>query len=145
MTDVTWPPIRYGIYGDELLLKRALNVRKGHCAAIKPHIQAMILLTKQAIFTAITWARRGNRHKLANLKPSDTRTKLSDYTRHLVAQNHRLAQSDRPKAAMLIIMQIRTTYAAGLHLDGYLSRYWRINGPFFDSQILCSMDNDRFH
>ena len=131
--------------GDQLLLKRALNMRKRHCAAVEPHIQTVILLTKQAIFTAITWPRRGNCHKLAHLKPGDTRTKLPDYTRHLMTQNHWLTQPDRPKPAMLIIMQIRAADAASLHLNRDLPHCWRAEGAFFNPQIFCSMDNNRFH
>ena len=53
--------------GDEIFLKSTLDMRKGHRAAVKAHVQAMVVLPFRAKIAGMTRLGRGYGHQLAGL------------------------------------------------------------------------------
>ena len=56
---------------DELLSKCTLNMREGHGAAEKSHVQAMVVLTQLTVSAGATRARRRDGNALAYFKVFD--------------------------------------------------------------------------
>ena len=120
----------------QLLAEGALNVRKRHGAAVKAHVQAMVLhagLAKTAVA-----ARAGRRYgdALAFCKTADFRAHGLHDTGDLVAQGHGLLDAHGAKAAVLVVVQVRAANAAKSH--GHQQLMLAHGGllPVFESQIL---------
>jgi hypothetical protein len=115
-------------FSDETLAKRSLNMRHWHCAAIKAHVQALVLLALQAIVTAIAGSARRNRDAVTDREAGYGRTQRLDGPSDLVTEDHGLAHPHGAEATMVEIMQIRSADAAGLDGDLDLARSQGVSG-----------------
>ena len=60
-----------------------------------------------------------------------------------MAENHRLLETDRAEAAVLVVMQVGAADAACREADFDLTRSWCIRpGHFFNPQIERSVNDD---
>jgi hypothetical protein len=125
-----------------MLLKGALDVRKGHGAAVKAHVQAMVVLPLRAKPAGMTGPRGGYGHQLARLEITGVFPKGSNHARNFMAQNHRLAQFDRSESTVMIIMEIRAADPARLHLDQHLTSGGGGNVLGFNAQVPGGVDDD---
>ena len=130
---------------DELFSKRALDMREGHGAAEKSHVQAMVVLPQLAVSAgaARTGWRDGN--ALAHFKVFDVSAKGTDHTRYFMPQCHGLFDSHSAKATVLVVMQIRTANATkgNIHPNLIGAHGGELGG--FDSQIFGRVANERAH
>jgi hypothetical protein len=127
---------------DKVLLKGALDMRKGHGAAVKAHVQAMVVLPFRAKGADLTGPGGGYGHQLALLQIAGVCSERANYARDLMAQYHRLAQFDRSKPTIMIIVEIRPADAARLHLDQHLTSARGGHLLWFNAQVTRGMDDD---
>src|SRR4029079_12366303 len=88
-------------FSDETLAKRALNVRHRHRAAIEAHVEAVVLLTLQAVLTSVAGPAWGNRDAIADREPGNRRAQRLDGTGNFVTEDHRLPPPPGAQAAMV--------------------------------------------
>ena len=132
-------------FGDELLAKSAIHMRHPHGAAIKAHVEALVLLALEAIFAGIARKRRRHRDPVADGEIPDAGAKFAHRAGHLMAKHHRMLDADRTKTAMIEIVEIGTADASCSDGDRDLAEarpQWLL---FFDAEILGGMDDDCFH
>jgi hypothetical protein len=129
-------------FSDETLAKGALNMRHRHRAAVKAHVQALVLLALQAIVASVAGPARRNRDAVTDRKPRYRRTQRLDGPGNLMTEDHGLAHPHGAEAAMVEIMQIRSADAAGLDGDLDLATC-RTSTPM--SAIRGSTDLARMH
>src|SRR6266481_4790686 len=116
-----------------------------HRAAVKAHVQALVLLALQAIDASVAGPARRNGDAVADREPGYGGTQRLDGPGNLVTEDHRLAHSHRAETAMVEIMQIRSADTAGLDGDLDLSRTGCLGLAFLDPKIAGSMNDDGFH
>ena len=130
---------------DDLLGKRALDVRKGHGAAVKTHVQAVVVLARLAKAAVAAGARGRNGDALALGHTAHTRAHTLDHARDLVPQCNGLLDAHGAKAAVLVVMQVRAANAAIGHIHAQL--VFAQSGQFgvFDAQVFGRMADNGFH
>ena len=104
-----------GGFSNEQLLECALHMGKAHGTAIEQHVEAVVLLALLAIRTLATGARRADGNHVANFDIGNACAQFGDFACYFVAEHHGFFQTDRAKAAVFIIVQVRAAYAAALN------------------------------
>ena len=127
---------------DQLFAERALDVGKRHGAAVKTHVQAVVVLTRLAKAAVGARARGRNGNALAHRQASHLRAQCLNDARHLMAQCNGLFDAHRAKTAVLGVMQIRAANAAIGHLHLNLMGLWRRQFARFQAQIPGAVAND---
>src|SRR6476659_8431318 len=125
--------------------ERLLNMRHWHCATIKAHVQALILLALQAVVTAVAGSARRNRDAVTDREAGYGRTQRLDGPSDLVTEDHGLAHPHGAEANMVEIMQIRSADTACLDGDLDLARARRLRFSLFNSKVAGRMNDDGFH
>jgi len=98
--------------GDKHLAEGALDMRKGHGAAVEAHVEALVVQPFLAIAAGPAWPRRRHGDELADVQPLDAGSERLHIGRDLVAEDHRLAQPHRAEAAVIVIVQVAAADAA---------------------------------
>ncbi|MNZ68232.1 hypothetical protein D3C78_864940 [compost metagenome] len=127
------------------LTESTLNMRERHGAAIKAHVEALVVQAFLAEAAGSAGAGRRNGHQTADLQPFDALAQFFDDGRDLMAQHHRLTKPHRAEASVIVIMQIAAANSAPDQTKPHFSRSRRFLGPFLDAHILGPMGNNRSH
>ena len=130
---------------DDLLAEGALDMREGHGAAEKSHVQAVVVLASLAEAALAAGPRGRNGDPLAYLQAGDCRAHCVDHARDFMAQGHGLADAHRTKAAVLVVVQVRATDAPKGDLDPQLLGPKLGQAGVFDAQVFCGMADDGSH
>jgi hypothetical protein len=120
----------------DLLAKSALNVREGHGAAVKAHVQAVVVLAGLAVAAMAAGPRGRDGDALPAHKPTDFGPPAVDDARDLVAQGQGLADAHRAKAAVLVVVQVRAADATESDFNAQLLVAQRRQFGGFDAQVL---------
>jgi len=132
-------------FNHQVLSKRALNVGKAHGAAVKTHVEAVVLMPFLAVNALSAGPRWRDGHALAGAQVLHRLAHLRHDARDFVAQHHGLLQAHRAKAAMLEVMQIRAANAAVCDVDAHLLGAEGIGGKGFDAQIHGGVTDEGLH
>ena len=132
-------------FGHELLAKGALDMGHRHRAAVKAHVEAVVLLALEAIFARVARPARRDGHPVADRQPGDAATESGYAARYLMTENHRLANTDGTEASMLVVVKIRAADAADLHCDLDLTGTHGVRLTVLDAQVALCMNYDRLH
>ena len=89
---------------DEPLAEGALDVREGHGAAVEAHVEALVRKALQAVFAGAAGAARRDGDAVADGEAFGPGADSDDAPGDLVAEDHRLAQSDGAEAAVVVIV-----------------------------------------
>jgi hypothetical protein len=118
---------------------------KAHGAAVKAHVQTLILAPREAEFASVAGPARADGDALADPHALRGRAYRFDNARDFMAKHHWLAQAHDAKPAMIIIVQVRPANAADR--DANANVIWAEFGDFdgFDPQILSRVSDDRAH
>jgi len=130
---------------DENLAKSSLNMRHWHRAAIKAHVQALVLLALQAIVASVAGPAWRNRDAVADCESRYGRTQGLDGPGDFVTEDHGLAHPHRAETAVVEIVQAGPADAAGFYRDLDLARTGRLRFPLLDPKIAGRMNDDGFH
>lgn len=60
-------------------------------------------------------------------------------------KDHRFLQSDGPKTAVVVVVQVRSADPSGRHAQADLTGKKGILGPVFDPEIAGGVDDDSLH
>ena len=131
--------------GDQTFAECPLNMRKGHGAAVKAHVEAVVwqAFRTRAAGAAGSAGRDGD--KLALGKAGGAGAQCLDKGADLVAQDHRFAQAHRAKAAVVIVMQVRAADAAPGQPETKLAGAEWLVRAVFEAQVVGGMNDDRAH
>ena len=88
------------------LTESALNMRERHGAAIKPHVQALVVQAFLAEAAGSARAGWRNRNQTTDLQPIDAFAQFLNDGGDLMAQHHRFTQPHGAETAMMISCSI---------------------------------------
>ena len=86
-----------------------------------------------------------NRDALPKFKALHALAQGRDHARDFMAQRHRFADAHGAKAAMLVVVQVRTAYAPKGHPHLQLAGSGQVLGQGVDAQIFGRMADHSFH
>lgn len=118
---------------NQTLAEGALVMRHRHGTAVKAHLQAVVLLPRQAIAAGIAGAARRYGDTITDSEAGNALAQCLYRTRDLMTEDQRLAQTDRTEAPMVVIMQVRSANSASL--DSNVDLPWT---DVFDGALLNS-------
>ena len=130
---------------DQLVAEAALNMGQRHRTAVEAHATTLIGHAVETIGAGTARAARIDRDTIPRCHPGHVRRNLEHAAGDLVAQDHRLTQTDFAEAAMVEIMQVGPANPTPLDPDLHLTRPDGFNLPALDPQVLGSMDDDSAH
>jgi len=129
----------------QLFTERSLDVRETHGAAVKTHVQALVVLAQLAIAAFEAGPRRRNRHALADAEAFHAFAQRRHHPGDLVAQGHRFLDAHRTETTVLEIVQIRSADAAKGDPHLQLTRAGLFFFQRIDAQVLGSVADHGFH
>jgi predicted secreted protein len=91
-----------------------------HRAAVKQHVEAVLLLALGAVAAGVARPARVHRDPHAGLDGRDLGADARHHAGDLVTEDHRLLQPHRAEAAVVIVVQVGAADAAGLDTDLHL-------------------------
>ena len=121
----------------DLLSEQALLMGKAHCAAKETHVGALVAHVRAAILALVAWHGGIDRDLVINGKAGHVFANGNDRTGDFMPENHRFADFNRAKTAVMIVVQIRAADAALVDLNGYRARF-RCAGliDLIDTQVM---------
>ncbi len=137
--------MRLRFLANEDFAERALNMREAHRAAVKPHVEALILAPFKAELASVAGTTGVDGDAVADRDAPRVRADGLDDAGDLMAEHHRLAQPHEPEAAVVVIMQIGAANAAGgdAHANVVGAEFGDVD--VLDPQILGGVGYDRAH
>jgi hypothetical protein len=131
--------------GDDHFLKRALHVGKAHGAAKEPHIEAVELLSLEAVRARVAGARGRERNAITDLYARYARAKAFDDACNFMAECHGLAHADRADAAVVVVVKVRAAYAAALDFHADFAGAGATDFALINAKVMSSVDDDGVH
>ena len=123
-----------------------LDVRKRHGAAVKAHVQAVVVLARLAKPAVPTGPGRRNRDAVAAREPRHCDAHRFDGARDFVPQRHGLLDAHRAKATVLLVVQVRSADTTKGDAHQRLIGRQRTRGRvIFDAQIASVVANEGSH
>jgi hypothetical protein len=116
-----------------------------HGAAIKHHVEAVVLLALLAVDTNSAGATWINCNPVSSFQGGYIGTHRRNLTSNLMAENHRFFQPNRTKAPMAIVMQVRPANASPPDCNGNLVRPGRRMFVLLNAEVEGPMNDDCFH
>ena len=111
-----------------------MNMRETHGAAVKAHVQAMVVMPLLTEATVPARARWRNRNALSHRQAAHGFAQFRHNARDFMAQHHRLFDAHRSKPALVVVMQVGPTNAA-----------IRLSVKGVKTQIVRSVAEQSFH
>ena len=127
------------------LPKGALHMRHAHGAAIEAHVQAVVVLALLAVDAEAAGPGWIDGDAVTGFQSRHAASKRGDFTRHLVAEHHRLPKPHGAETAVVIVMQVRAADAAALDGDRHLAGSRCFFPMIFDAEVQGLMYDDGFH
>jgi hypothetical protein len=132
-------------FSHQQLPEGPLYMGHAHGAAIEHHVEALVLLAALAIHATSTRTAGTHSHGIANLQVRNARAQGSYLAGHFMTEDHGFLETDGAKAAMAVVVQVRTTDAAALDGDAHLSHSWCCRIAVFQSQVQRLVNDNGFH
>ena len=131
---------------DDLVAKRALDMRESHRAAVEANVEALVRMALDAVAAVTARVTRVDCDVIADLDPRHLGSDFHDGSRDLVTKDHRFLEPDRAESPVLVVMEIGPADSACRQGDLDLSstRTGR-SCERFDPQVKWSMYNDCAH
>jgi hypothetical protein len=120
-------------------------VREGHGAAVKTHVQAVVVLACLAKAAVAARARGRDGDALAYLDAGDRCAETIHNARNFVAQSDGLFDAHSAKAAMLVVMQVGSANAAKGHIHAQLVLAQSGQFGVFNAQVFGRVTDNGFH
>jgi hypothetical protein len=133
------------LVADQHLAEGALHMREAHRAAVKAHVEAMVLPALEAVAAMVARTARIDRDGRAGLDPQNLGADGLDHPRDFVAKNHRLAEAHGSKPAVVEIVQVRAADAAEGDAHANVARAERRDSCLLDPQVLRRMGDHSAH
>ncbi len=137
--------VALALQAHQLLLERALDVRKDRGAAIEGHAPAEVGAAGLAGAALPAGLARIDRDPVAGLDARDVAPDLDHLARDLVAEDQRLAQRKIADPALVVVVQVRAADAARPEPDAHLLRPERRLRPLLEPQVLGRMQHADAH